>query len=160
DAIAAVKEGRIQAGDIMVLICRGPMGSGMEETYQLTSALKHLPFGKQVALITDARFSRVSTGACIGHVGPAALAGVPIRKRRDRDTVRIVVDRNGLEGSVARVGEGERRFSPDEGAAVLAARPPRPDLSPDPDLPDDTRLWAALQGAGGGTWGGCVYDAD
>ena len=43
---------------------------------------------------------------------------------------------------------------------MLAARPPRPDLAPDPDLPDDTRLWAALQHAGGGTWGGCVYDVD
>src|SRR4051794_6164078 len=127
DAIAAVKGGRIRPGDIMVLICRGPMGSGMEETYQLTSALKHLPFGKQVALITDARFSAVSTGACIGHVGPEALAGGPIGKLRDGDTVRIVVDRNRLEGTVDLVGEGERRFSPEEGAAVLAARPPRPD---------------------------------
>src|SRR5207248_559438 len=141
-------------GDVMVLICRGPMGSGMEETYQLTSALKHLPFGKQVALITDARFSGVSTGACIGHVGPEALAGGPVGKVRDGDTVRIVVDRNRLEGTGDLVGEGGRRFSPEEGAAVLAARPPRPDLSADPDLPADTRLWAALQNAGGGTWGG------
>src|SRR6476469_1602566 len=110
----------------------------MEETYQLTSALKHLPFGKQVALITDARFSGVSTGACIGHVGPEALAGGPVGKLRDGDTVRIVIDRNRLEGSVDLVGEGDRRFSPAEGAAVLTARPPREDLSPDPALPDDT----------------------
>jgi xylonate dehydratase len=160
DAIAAIKSGRIVAGDVMVLICRGPMGSGMEEVYQLTSALKHLPFGKQVALITDARFSGVSTGACIGHVGPEALAGGPIGKVREGDVVRVVVDRNRLEGSVDLVGEGERRFSPEEGARVLAARPPRADLAPDPDLPADTRLWAALQQASGGTWGGCVYDAD
>ena len=66
-AIAALREGRIQAGDVMVLCGIGPMGTGMEETYQLTSALKHLPFGKHVALITDARFSGVSTGACVAR---------------------------------------------------------------------------------------------
>jgi dihydroxyacid dehydratase/phosphogluconate dehydratase len=136
------------------------MGSGMEETYQITSALKHLSFGKHVALITDARFSGVSTGACIGHVGPEALAGGPVGKVRDGDRIQIVIDRNKLEGSVDLVGEGDRLFGPAEGARVLAARPPRPDLAPDPDLPDDTRLWAALQRASGGTWGGCVYDVN
>jgi putative YjhG/YagF family dehydratase len=160
DATRAVKDGNVRAGDIMVLICRGPMGSGMEEVYQLTSALRHLPFGKQVALITDARFSGVSTGACIGHVGPEALAGGPVGKVRDGDWIRIEVDRNRLVGSLDLVGEGDRRFTPTEGAAVLATRPPREDLSADPELPDDTRLWAALQQAGGGTWGGCVYDVD
>jgi putative YjhG/YagF family dehydratase len=160
DAIAAVKEGRVQAGDILVLASRGPMGSGMEETYQLTSALRYLPWGKEVALITDARFSGVSTGACIGHVGPEALAGGPIGKLRDGDVVRIVVDRGRLEGSLDLVGEGERRFSAEEGARILAARSSREDLAPDADLPDDTRLWAALQQAGGGTWAGCVYDVD
>ena len=55
----------------------------MEETYQITSALKFLKFGKHVAVITDARFSGVSTGACIGHVGPEALAGGPIARLRD-----------------------------------------------------------------------------
>jgi putative YjhG/YagF family dehydratase len=160
DAIAAVKEGRVRGGDVLVLICRGPMGSGMEETYQLTSALRYLPFGKHVTLITDARFSGVSTGACIGHVGPEALAGGPIGRVRDGDVIRVVIDRNRLEGSLDLVGEGDRRFSPEEGARILAERPPRDDLSPDPALPDDTRLWAALQQAGGGTWGGCVYDVD
>jgi xylonate dehydratase len=159
-AIEAVKSGRIQAGDIIVLICRGPMGSGMEETYQLTSALKHLSFGKHVALITDARFSGVSTGACIGHVGPEALAGGPIGKVRDGDLIRIVVDRNRLEGTVDLVGEGDREFGPEAGTRALAGRPPRPDLAPDPGLPEDTRLWAALQQASGGTWGGCVYDVE
>ena len=160
DAIAAVKEGRIKAGDIIILICRGPLGSGMEETYQLTSALRYLPFGKHVALITDARFSGVSTGACIGHVGPEALAGGPIGKLRDGDTIRIVIDRNRLEGTLDLVGEADRRFSPEQGALLLAGRAPRPDLQPDPLLPDDTRLWAALQQPGGGTWGGCVFDVD
>ena len=160
DAIAAVKTGRIRPGDVMVLICRGPLGTGMEEVYQLTAALRHLPFGREVALVTDARFSGVSTGACIGHVGPEALAGGPVGKVRDGDVIRIVIDRNRLDGSVDLVGEGTRRFGAEEGARLLAARPPREDLSPDPDLPDDTRLWAALQHVGGGTWGGCVYDVD
>jgi putative YjhG/YagF family dehydratase len=162
-AIAAIKStgpDRLKAGDVLVLICRGPLGAGMEEIYQITAALRHLSFGKHIAVITDARFSGVSTGACIGHVGPEALAGGPVGKVRDGDLIRLVVDRLRLEGSVDLVGENGRTFDAAEGARVLAARAPRPDLSPDPDLPDDTRLWAALQQAGGGTWGGCVYDVD
>lgn len=147
-AIAAIKEGRIREGDIVVLSGRGPMGCGMEETYQLTSALKYLPFGKHVALITDARFSGVSTGACIGHVSPEALAGGPIGRLRDGDLIEIVIDRNRLEGSVNVVG------------VDLDSRTPHPGLAPDPLLPEDTRLWAALQQASGGSWGGCVYDVD
>jgi len=159
-AIAAIKEKRIQPGDVLVLICRGPMGAGMGEIYQITSALKHLSFGKHVALLTDARFSGVSTGACIGHVSPEALAGGPIGKIRDGDRVQIVIDRNKLEGAINFVGEGDKVFGAEEGSKVLAKRPPRPDLAPDPDLPNDTRLWAALQAFSGGTWGGCVYDVD
>jgi putative YjhG/YagF family dehydratase len=162
-AIAAIKsrgEDRVRPGNVVVLICRGPMGAGMEEIYQITSALKHLSFGKQVAVLTDARFSGVSTGACIGHIGPEALAGGPIGKVRDGDRIQIVIDRNRLEGSVDLVGEGERLFGPEEGARVLARRAPRPDLGPDPELPEDTKLWAALQRQGGGTWGGCVYDVE
>lgn len=159
-AIAAIKEGRIQAGDVVVLAGCGPMGTGMEETYQLTSALKHLPFGKRVALVTDARFSGVSTGACIGHVGPEALAGGPIGRLRDGDVIRICIDRTQLEGSVDFVGEQDRRFGVQEGAERLAHRPMREDLRLHPDLPEDTRLWAMLQAAGGGTWGGCVYDLE
>jgi putative YjhG/YagF family dehydratase len=160
EAIEAVKSGRIRAGDVMVLICRGPLGTGMEEVYQLTSALKHLPFGKHVALITDARFSGVSTGACIGHVTPEALAGGPVGKLRDGDLIEIVIDRVNLEGTVNLVGCGGEEFSAEEGARRLAAREPRGDLSPDPALPEDTRLWAALQEASGGTWGGSVYDTE
>jgi putative YjhG/YagF family dehydratase len=159
-AVAAIKTDRIQAGDVLVLICRGPMGAGMEEIYQITSALRHLSFGKHVAVVTDARFSGVSTGACIGHVGPEALAGGPVGKVRDGDRIQIIVDRNKLEGSVDLVGEGETMYGPEEGTRVLAQRPPRADVSPDPDLPDDTRLWAALQRLGGGAWGGCVYDVE
>ena len=160
-AIAAIKSQgpeRLKPGDILVLICRGPLGAGMEEIYQITAALKHLSWGKQVAVITDARFSGVSTGACIGHVGPEALAGGPIGRVLEGDRIRIVVDRNRLEGSLDLVGHDGREYGPEDGARVLAARPPRPDLAPDPDLPDDTRLWALLQQTGGGTWGGCVYD--
>ncbi|CRF28754.1 dihydroxy-acid dehydratase [Mycobacterium tuberculosis] len=160
EAIRAIKTGGIVAGDIMVLIGRGPIGSGMEETYQLTSALKHLPFGKHVTLITDARFSGVSTGACIGHVGPEALAGGPIGKLRDGDWIEVIIDRKRLQGSLHFVGEGDAFFTPEEGSEVLARRLPHPHLAPDPGLPDDTRLWAALQGASGGTWRGSVYDAD
>ncbi|MCB0205019.1 MAG: dihydroxy-acid dehydratase, partial [Anaerolineae bacterium] len=158
-AIAAVKGlsgDPVQAGDVIALIGCGPMGTGMEETYQLTSALKYLPHGKKVALITDARFSGVSTGACIGHVGPEALAGGPLGRLRDGDTIRITVDRANLSGSIDLVVEGDAG----RGAQLLAIRPPHPDLQPNPDLPDDTRLWAALQNLSGGTWGGCVYDVD
>ena len=160
EAMAAIKQGRIQAGDIMLLIGCGPIGTGMEETYQLTSALKHLPFGKQVALITDARFSGVSTGACIGHVGPEALAGGPIGRVRDGDWIRIVVDCNRLEGTLDLVGQDQERFDPERGAAVLRERSSHPRLGAHPALPDDTRLWAALQQVGGGTWGGCIFDVD
>jgi putative YjhG/YagF family dehydratase len=162
-AMAAIKSqgpDGIKAGDILVLICRGPQGAGMEETYEITSALKFLPFGKHVAVLTDARFSGVSTGACIGHVGPEALAGGPIGRLQEGDIVEIAIDRERLEGSINLIGQGDKTYGAEEGARVLAARPPRLDLAPDPDLPDDTRLWAALQNVGGGTWGGCVYDVD
>ena len=159
-AMQAIKRGGIAAGDVIILAGCGPMGTGMEETYQLTSALKFLPFGKQVALITDARFSGVSTGACIGHAGPEALAGGPIGRLRDGDIVRIEIDRNALTGRVDFTGPAGQPMSPDEAAAFLAGRPPHPDLKPHPLLPADTKLWAALQSVSGGTWGGCVYDVE
>jgi putative YjhG/YagF family dehydratase len=162
-AIAALKDlgGRpVQAGDVIVLIGCGPLGTGMEETYQLTSALRYLPHGKTIALLTDARFSGVSTGACIGHIGPEALAGGPLGRVRDGDLIRIEVDRVNLTGHIDLIGEDKRRFEAEEGAKILATRPPHPDLAPDPNLPDDTRLWAALQNISGGTWGGCVYDVE
>jgi dihydroxyacid dehydratase/phosphogluconate dehydratase len=159
-AVKAIKTGLIKAGDMIILMGRGPSGAGMEETYQLTSALKHLPFGKHVTLITDARFSGVSTGACIGHVGPEALAGGPLGKLRDGDLIEVSIDLKKLTGAVNFVGQGGNRFSPDEGASILAARTENPELAPDPRLPDDTRLWAALQAASGGTWRGSVYDVD
>lgn len=157
-AIAAIKAGGIQAGDIMVLAGIGPMGTGMEETYQVTSALKFLPFGKHVAVITDGRFSGVSTGACIGHVGPEALAGGPIGRVQDGDVIRIEIDRNSNTGTINLIGSRGKMFGPEEGASQLAARKVREDLAPHSALPQETRLWASLQAASGGTWGGCVYD--
>jgi dihydroxyacid dehydratase/phosphogluconate dehydratase len=158
-AIAAIKRGQIAPGDVLVLAGIGPRGSGMEEVYQVTAALRYLDLAKTVALVTDARFSGVSTGPCIGHVAPEALSGGPIGRLRDGDTLRIVIDTRALEGAIDFV-----RASPD-GTLVpadedLAARTPHPGLAPDPDLPAHTRLWAALQDASGGPWKGAVYDVD
>lgn len=159
-AMAAIKEGRISAGEVMVLLSCGPMGSGMEEIAQVTIALKYWESGGQVALLTDARFSGFSSGPCIGHVGPEALAGGPVGRLIEGDVVEVWIDTRNLRGRIDLVGHGEEVFGAQEGARVLAGRPPRPDLAPEEELPDDTRLWAALQQAGGGTWGGCVYDPD
>ncbi len=163
-AIDAIKHGRVGHGDVLVLICGGPLGAGMQEIYQVTSALKSLPFCKHVAVLTDARFSGVSTGACVGHISPEALAGGPIGRVREGDVIRISINRTALHGTVDLLGEatetGVTMFPAEEGARRLAARAPRADLAPHPELPDDTRLWAALVQASGGVWGGCVYDAD
>ena len=163
-AIAAIKGDPgvepVQAHDIVVVMGIGPAGTGMEEIYQITSALKFLPWGKTVSVLTDARFSGVSTGACIGHIGPEALAGGPIGRLRDGDLVEIHVDRNRLEGRVSLVGTADGPLTEEEAAALLQRRPPHPELAPNPELPDDTRLWAALQAASGGTWRGAVYDVD
>jgi putative YjhG/YagF family dehydratase len=163
DAIAAIK-GRsdhpVQAGDVLVMIGLGPMGTGMEETYQVTSALKYIPWGKHVPVLTDARFSGVSTGACIGHIGPEALAGGPIGKLRDGDLIEIIIDRNNLESRVNLVGTGKGELTPEEAQDLLASRETHPGLAPHAQLPEDTRLWAALQAASGGTWLGCIYDTD
>jgi dihydroxyacid dehydratase/phosphogluconate dehydratase len=132
----------------------------MQEIYQVTSALKALPHCKHVAVLTDARFSGVSTGACVGHISPEALAGGPIGKIVEGDQIEIVIDREKLTGTVELVGDAAGGFSAKEGARRLAQRKPRPDLRPHPALPEDTRLWAALVQASGGVWGGCVYDAE
>jgi dihydroxyacid dehydratase/phosphogluconate dehydratase len=159
-AIEAIKKGDIRPGDVLVLACRGPMGAGMEETSQLTSALRYLDFGKHVALLTDARFSGFSAGACIGHISPEALSGGPIGKLRSGDLIEIVIDRKNLSGTVNLVGENGTYRDADFGTRILAERPVNSNLRPDPKLPSETRLWAALQDVSGGTWGGCVFDAD
>ena len=157
-AIAAIKSDKIMAGDVMVLAGIGPMGTGMEEIYQVTSALKFLPFGKDVAVVTDGRFSGVSTGACIGHVGPEGLAGGPIGKIQDGDIIQIEINQNTNQGRLDLIGSEGEEFSLEKGALLLESRKLRDDLTPHPLLPEETRLWAALQARSGGTWGGGVYD--
>jgi dihydroxyacid dehydratase/phosphogluconate dehydratase len=162
-AIEAVKgtHGRpIREGDVIVLIGMGPSGTGMQETAQITTALRYLPWGKHVALVTDGRFSGFSTGACIGHVGPEALHGGPIGRVEDDDLIEIVIDTETLTGTVDLVGAGGSVLDAEACTALLARRPPHAGLAPHGRLPDDTRLWAALQRASGGTWAGCVYDVD
>jgi putative YjhG/YagF family dehydratase len=152
-AISAVKsqgDDRIRAGDVMILVGIGPMGAGMPETYQVTSALRYCEVGKEVALVTDGRFSGVSTGACLGHVSPEALAGGPIGKLRDGDPVRVRIDTVRLTGTVDYLGD----------LSELQARSLHPEVKVHPDLPADTRLWSLLQNASGGSWGGCVYDPE
>ena len=163
DAVAAVKgttDRPIRTGDVIVLIGAGPSGTGMQETAQITTALRYLPWGKHVALITDGRFSGISTGACIGHVGPEALDEGPIGRVRDDDVIEIVIDRVALTGRVTLVGAAGLVLDPDECEVLLHSRPQHPGLAPHANLPADSRLWAALQRASGGTWGGCVYDVD
>jgi dihydroxyacid dehydratase/phosphogluconate dehydratase len=163
DAIRAVKgatERPIGAGDVIVLIGNGPSGTGMQETAQITTALRYLPWGKHVALLTDGRFSGFSSGACVGHIGPEALHGGPIGRVRDDDLIEIVIDRRTLTGSVDLVGAAGQTLDAAACAALLAQREAHPALAPHPALPADTRLWAALQRASGGTWAGCVYDVD
>ncbi len=163
EAIRAVKGETarpIRAGDVIVLVGVGPSGTGMQETAQITTALRFLPWGKHVALLTDARFSGLSTGACIGHIGPEALDGGPVGRVRDDDVIEIVIDRARLVGSVNLVQVDDAELDDDAGTAVLRGRAPHPGLAPHAQLPDDTRLWAALQRVSGGTWAGCVFDVD
>ena len=150
NAIEAIKAGTVQPGDTLVLMGIGP-GCGMPETYQITSALKYVKGGDQIALITDGRFSGVSTGACIGHISPEAWADGPIGRIRNGDTIRIEIDTRKLEGSINVITEDDSAFD---------NRPRHPKLIANPNVPTDTRLWATLQNASGGSWAGCIYDAD
>ena len=161
DAIKAVKDkgaNGVKAGDIMVVVCGGPKGTGMQEVAQITIALKYLNHGKEVALITDGRFSGVSTGACIGHIGPEALDGGPIGKLKENDLIEINIDTINLEGSINLIGEDGQNKGLEWGNDQLNKRDLRSDLKPQDGLPDDTVLWAHLQSLSGGAWNGCVYD--
>lgn len=163
EAIRAIKGATprpIQPGEVLVLIGAGPSGTGMQEIAQITTSLRYVPWGKYIPVLTDARFSGFSTGACIGHIGPEALAGGPIGRLREDDVVEIEVDRRELTGRIELVGTVDGPLSPAEATAILRGRSPHPALAPDPRLPADTRLWAALQRASGGTWAGCIYDVD
>jgi len=163
EAMRAVKglgSKQVDPGDIIVLCGRGPLGAGMEEVAQVALALKHLSWGKQVALLTDARFSGVSTGACVGHISPEALANGPIGRIEDEDLIEIIIDTRLLSGSINFVGTEKKKLSPDEASEVLNSRSSNPQLGCDPRLHADTKLWAALQNVSGGTWGGCVFDTE
>ena len=154
------RAGQIKPGDVLVLICRGPMGAGMEETYQLTSALKYLDFGKHVALAHRRALQR----RVDRRLHRTRLAG-GARRRTDRQAARRRPDRNRDRPDPARRhGQLRRRRRPcgrsGRGRGDPRRRPPRPDLAPDAQLPAETRLWAALQDASGGTWGGSVFDVD
>jgi len=137
---------------VVVVRYEGPKGGpGMQEMLYPTSYIKSKGLGKACALLTDGRFSGVSTGACVGHVSPDAWSGGPIGRVRDGDQIDLRIDTRALTGEVNIAGLPE---------AELAARGIHPALKPDPRVPADTRLWAALQAVSGGTWGGCVHDAD
>jgi hypothetical protein len=81
----------------------------------------------------------------------------------DGDIIQIIIDCINLEGSVDLIGSAgtpANQRSVEFGSRILSERQFRSDLAPHPGLPDDTRLWAALQKVGGGTWSGCVYDVE
>jgi dihydroxy-acid dehydratase len=102
EAIAALREGRIRAGDVVVVRAEGPRGGpGMREMLSLTSMLKGMPLGDHVALVTDGRFSGGSRGLCIGHVSPEAAEGGPIALVRDGDPIAIDLGARTLELEVA-----------------------------------------------------------
>jgi dihydroxy-acid dehydratase len=91
DAMAAVAEGQLHPGDIVVIRWEGPRGGpGMREMLAITAAIKGAGLGRDVLLLTDGRFSGGTTGLCIGHVAPEAAVGGPIALVQDGD--RIVVD--------------------------------------------------------------------
>ena len=168
DAIAAIKgqggrRRRVKADDVVVLIGAGPLGHRDGRDLPAHVGAEVHPVGQDASpIVTDARFSGVSTGACIGHVGPEALAGGPIGKLRDGDVIEIV-DRSEHARGARQPGRGaagaswtrrrRRELLASRAGCTRAWRRTR-------KLPDDTRLWAALQQASGGTWGGCVYDVD
>jgi putative YjhG/YagF family dehydratase len=163
EALKSTGEDRIQSGDVIVLLCRGPIGAGMPETAQIAFALKGVKALKNIALLTDGRFSGLTSGPCIGHVGPETLAGGPIGKLRDGDKVHVRLDRSRLEGNIHLIGAADtpaEQCNAERGATILSQRSLRDDLRADANLPAATRLWAALQQSGGGTWGGCVYDVE
>ena len=164
EAIAALKDStKLSAGDVIFLLCRGPLGAGMPETAQLTIALKYTKSLRNNVLLTDGRFSGFSSGPCIGHIGPEALAGGPVGKIQDGDIIEVTIDNNNLKGALDLLGSKETpesELSPETGDKLLAERDMRSDLYPDAQLPPSVRLWAALQHTGGGVWGGCVPDID
>lgn len=102
DAIAAIKGGKIVAGDVVVIRYEGPKGGpGMREMLNPTSAIAGMGLGSSVALITDGRFSGASRGASIGHVCPEAAVGGPIALVEEGDLIKINIPENSLELAVS-----------------------------------------------------------
>ena len=102
DAIAAIKGGKIVAGDVVVIRYEGPKGGpGMREMLNPTSAIAGMGLGSSVALITDGRFSGASRGASIGHVCPEAAVGGPIALVKEGDLIKINIPENKLELAVS-----------------------------------------------------------
>ncbi len=110
DAIAAIKGGKIQAGDVVVIRYEGPKGGpGMREMLNPTSAIAGMGLGSSVALITDGRFSGASRGASIGHVSPEAAVGGPIALVQEGDTIKINIPEMKLELDVSEEELAARR---------------------------------------------------
>lgn len=110
DAIAAIKGGRIVAGDVVVIRYEGPKGGpGMREMLNPTSAIAGMGLGSSVALITDGRFSGASRGASIGHVSPEAAVGGPIALVKEGDIISINIPENKLEVKISDEEMAERR---------------------------------------------------
>lgn len=98
EAMAALEDGTIQAGDVVVIRYEGPKGGpGMREMLMITGAIKGAGLGKDVLLITDGRFSGGTTGLCVGHVAPEAVDGGPIGLLRDGDRIRIDIPNRALD---------------------------------------------------------------
>jgi len=98
DAMKAVMEGQIKAGDVIVIRYEGPKGGpGMREMLAVTAAVMGMGLGESVALITDGRFSGGTHGPCIGHISPEAAQGGPIGVVRDGDKIHINVPERRLE---------------------------------------------------------------
>ncbi len=110
DAIAAIKGGRIVAGDVVVIRYEGPKGGpGMREMLNPTSAIAGMGLGASVALITDGRFSGASRGASIGHVCPEAAAGGPIGLVQEGDIISIDINANTIDMKVSDEELAKRR---------------------------------------------------
>ena len=110
DAIEAIKNGKINAGDVVVIRYEGPKGGpGMREMLNPTSAIMGMGLGSSVALITDGRFSGASRGAAIGHISPEAAVGGPIALVEEGDTIRINIPENKLDFVISEEELEERK---------------------------------------------------
>ncbi len=110
DAFAAVEEGRILEGEVIVIRYEGPKGGpGMREMLSTTAALYGRGLGDKVALITDGRFSGATRGFCIGHVGPEAAVGGPIGLLKDGDVIVIDADKGTLDVNLSDTELASRR---------------------------------------------------